>query len=218
MIKIVPNILSMSELEFAEQLAHLADFDVIDIDVAVSPFTKESTVSLKKAIDIIKNNKRLVSFHLMESNPKESIELIVSSGLDFEQIFVHQESNLSFTSLLNKALKEKIGITLKRESRVKELEFYKDYSSIQLMTGTFGGQGNEFDEQALAKSLELRDLGFDGEIGIDGGVNLNSAKDVKEYPIDRVSVGSFFHKSKNPLLDKMKLDLALNMKSVEESY
>jgi pentose-5-phosphate-3-epimerase len=55
-------------------------------------------------------------------------------------------------------------------------------------------------------------LGYTGRISIDGGVNLTSAEEIKYWEIDRVSVGSFFQKSKDAQLAYMKLQLALNLK------
>ena len=218
MIKTIPNILAWSSNDFALQLTRLADFEVIDIDITVVPFADKNTVSVKESISMLASRKLAISFHLMEVEPIDSINLILKSGLNIDQIFIHQEADLTRVEGLPRNVQEKIGITIKRETKLKDIKFYNNYSSIQLMTGIFAGQGSVFDEEALAKSLALRSMGFEGEIGIDGGVNLNTAKIIKDYPIDRVSLGSYIHKSKNPMLDIMKLNLALNMRTVEESY
>ncbi len=216
MIKIVPNILSSSNEDFTTQLSRLESFESIDIDICEAPFTLKNSVNVSTAIDLLSLCDKNLSFHLMMHNPIESLALLNKSNLKIETVFIHQESNI--VGLENQNYKFSIGITVKRESRLKDLSFYNKYNSVQLMTGTFGGQGLEFDEESLSKSLLLRDMGFTKEVGIDGGVNLNTAKIIKDYPIDRVSVGSFIHKSKNPQLDSMKLTLALNMRNIEESF
>jgi len=216
MIKIIPNILTENERDFEIQIEHLSIFPLVDIDIAVSPFTEKSSVALEKTINLIKKFSRInYTFHLMEENPEKSIQQILECNLNIDQVYIHQESNISIFKTLQSKVKKKIGITIRRESRLRAIDFYNQFGAIQLMTGVFGGQGNEFDEESLAKSLQLRDMGYEGEIGIDGGVNLQSAIIIKDYPVDRVSVGSFIRKSQNPMLDKMKLDLALNMRTVE---
>jgi len=217
MIKILPSILALDSLEFTKQLTNLSVLDEIDIDISTHPFTEKSTLNLDESLNLLQEWKKKITFHLMEENPSKSISSIIKSDLIIERIYIHQESRIKFLEDLDKNTLNKLGITIKRESWLKDVEFYKQFASVQLMTGSFGAQGNDFDEDALSKSLELRELGYEGEIGIDGGVNLRSAKIIKNYPINRVSVGSFFSKSKNVELDKMKLDLALNMQT-EEDY
>lgn len=215
MIKIVPNILSRDSSDFIKQANMLKGFSLVDIDISTTPFTDQSTISLEECIKLLSGYDFKLSFHLMVQNPEDSIKEIIESKLKIEQIFIHQESDIEFVKKLSQETKTLLGIVIKRESRLKNIEFYSSFNSIQLMTGNFGGQGAEFDEISLSKSLELREMGYVEEIGIDGGVNLKSAKIIKDYPVDRVSVGSYFHQSENLELDRMKLDLALNLKAVD---
>ena len=79
------------------------------------------------------------------------------------------------------------------------------------MTVEIGSQGGKFQEEVMEKIDELRSLGYSGVVSVDGGVNLNTAKFIKNHNINRVSVGSYFSKSNDIKLARMKLELALNM-------
>jgi len=69
---------------------------------------------------------------------------------------------------------------------------------VQIMTVEPGEQGHVFLPEQLKKIQELRAIGFEGEIMIDGGVNLETILEVEKAGADVVYIGSVIWKSENP--------------------
>jgi pentose-5-phosphate-3-epimerase len=217
-IAITPNILTNDVNEFTRQLKRLKEvFNTIDLDVIRPPFIDNQTVQVSDFLKI----KEVFEFedvgvHLMVKDYMNDLNSLLKSKLSKKhvRIYVHQETNL--TDYLNIELPadwEK-NISIKAESNLKSYEFYEQFSDIQLMTIPTGFQGSKLIVEILERSRILKENFFKGVVSIDGGVNLESAAIIKDYPIDRVSVGSYFVKAEDLELAKMKLDLALNVQGL----
>lgn len=214
MIKICPAILTSDITEFERELklySEIFDFIDIDVNVKVDNFKGKVTVPIEKFLPLIEEYKEtFFNIHLMTEFPLEEIKKTVNSSI-FKNLrfIIHQESRVDkqVFSLLGR---NSLAATLEVESNLQPLSFYNQYSEVQLMTVDVGYQGTPFQLQVLEKSKELKKLGFSGVVSIDGGVNLETAKEIKKYPIDRVSVGSYFSKSKNITEDFEILNHALN--------
>lgn len=216
MIKVCPAILTEKIDEFESQLEKYSRiFDVIDIDVnvKVDNFRGKVTVTVEQFLPIlVKYPKNLFNIHLMTEFPLEEIKKTVTSPIfDNLRFVIHQESRIDnqiFTLLGRK----KIAATLEVESELETLTFYKKFSEVQIMTVDVGYQSGKFEVKALEKSMKLRMMGFEGIISIDGGVNAETGDIIREYPVDRVSVGSYFSKSTNLESDLKKLNESLGNK------
>jgi pentose-5-phosphate-3-epimerase len=217
-IAITPNILTNDVNEFTRQLKRLKEvFNTIDLDVIREPFIDNHTVSVSEFLQI----EEIFEFedlgvHLMVKDYMYDLNLLLKSRLSQKhvRIYVHQETNL--TDYLNIELPKdwEKNISLKPESNLRDYEFYQQFSDIQLMTVPTGFQGLKLIVEILERSKILKENFFKGVVSIDGGVNLQSASIIKDYPIDRVSVGSYFVKAEDLELAKMKLDLALNVQGL----
>lgn len=214
MIQITPAILTNDLLEFEAQLERYAKtVGLIDVDINVENdgFDGNLTVHLEDALELIASSEEAntvkFNLHLMVDFPSEQIEAI--NNFKFvNRVFVHQETVIE--DIEDYLMLEKRGLAIKAESSLKAIDFYSRFSEIQLMTIKTGEQGNAFKVEVLNRVEELKKLGYKGKISIDGGVNLMSADLIKRYPIDRVSVGSFFSKSIDFERDYELLDKALN--------
>ncbi|MEO6729301.1 MAG: hypothetical protein ABIM99_05235 [Candidatus Dojkabacteria bacterium] len=213
MIKICPAILTHKIEEFETQLQQYSTlFDVIDIDVnvKVDNFKGKVTVAVEDFIKLLeKYPKNFFNIHLMTESPLEEIKKAVTSTV-FKNLrfIIHQESRVD-NQIFTLLGRNKIAATLEVESILESLNFYSKYSEVQLMTVEVGYQGEGFQIKALEKAKKLREKGFKGIISIDGGVNLETAETIKKFPIDRVSVGSYFSKSSDVAGDLKKLEEAL---------
>ncbi len=215
MIKICPAILVSNKDEFLKQLEVYKEFfDCIDIDINIpgDDFEGEVTVGpLEALLCIGKNIETHFNIHLMVSNPKAVIEKFLEKECFPKnyRILIHQESK--FKDALDSYPDLDIGIVLKAESDMREIEFYNQFPEVQLMTIVTGKQGNPFIPEILYRVEWLREEGYKGTISIDGSVNLKSASFIRMFEVNRVSVGSFFSKTDQLELNLQKLTLALNM-------
>lgn len=215
MIEITPAILESELSSFRTVLAKLKDFRALDVDICLPPFTPMATVQLEQLVDEFKALKNIsLGIHLMVAHPEAELEKLKASLEQHElRLYLHQESNLKFLRTYAWPEAWRRGITIKAGSKLNDLSFYEDFDEVQLMTVEVGEQGTPFIPEVLEKCSTLRELGYQKTISIDGGVNLKTAPFINNYPLDRVSVGSYFVQSANVELAKMKLELALNMKS-----
>jgi len=216
MIKICPAILTDKIEEFEKELKEYSPlFEVIDIDVnvKVDNFKGKVTVPVEDFMHFLEMYpKNFFNIHLMTEFPLEEVKKTVSSPIfNNLRFIIHQESRIDH-QIFTLLGRNRIAATLEVESELETLQFYKKFSEVQLMTVEVGYQGSTFEIKALEKSVKLRDLGFEGLISIDGGVNSETADIIKEYPIDRVSVGSYFSKSSHIENDLKQLNDALGNK------
>jgi pentose-5-phosphate-3-epimerase len=216
MIQICPAILTDNAEDFTRQIKiYPTIFEQIDIDINIDSdgFKGMVTVDLPMIAEQSSDYASRLGFHLMVEKPEALVKELLSLKSEFKKskFYIHQES--SFTKeFLDSIPFENRCVAVQLESSTREVTFYSQFSEVQLMTVSIGFQGQKFEESALERAIWLKENGYKGKISIDGGIDLNSAKVIKNYPIDRVSVGSYFSKSENLELDKTKLNLALNIK------
>ena len=102
-----------------------------------------------------------------------------------------------------KRLKVKRGIAINPDTPVSSIINILDQIHLVTVMSVFPGfAGQKFISQSLASVKELkviresRHLNF--EIEIDGGINLETAKDAVEAGADILVAGSYVFKSRNP--------------------
>lgn len=214
MIKITPAILVSSKEQLKNELIETTKyFNQIDIDINTpnDDFEGKITVDIPTVLEEIKAYKKIeFTFHLMVSDPLPLIKIVEKSMQSSKINFIiHQESD--YKSVLEHLSAENLGICVKAESKLKEIDFYNQFKEVQLMTIVTGEQGNPFIPEVLDRVEWLKENYYKGIVSLDGSVNLQSASFIRKYEVDRVSVGSFFSKAENLVLNKQKIELALNL-------
>lgn len=200
-MEICPAILTDRINEFQAQLSLYSKyFTQIDIDINIPGDSFDGLVTPN--IDLIVNEVKKLrgikfNFHLMLSKPFW-IYKYISENLDQNiYFFLHQESDISFLDDIGSLTN--IGICIKKQTRLLTVEYYNQFSEIQLMTVEIGFQGEKFDNKVLQKAKDLRRMGYTGRLSLDGGINLESAIDIRAsgVEVNRLSVGSYFSRSKD---------------------
>lgn len=213
MFQICPAILTNNIQEFERELnAYSKYFTLIDVDINVEDdsFEGKVTAHIERIKPLIEKSTSMFNFHLMTTDPSIEISQLDTfvNSYNFKYI-IHQESNLD-KEIFTLHNKKKLGVAVKADSDLMDLDFYNKFSEIQFMTIDTGFQGNSFREEILERVNEIKEIGYLGKISIDGGINLASARFIKDYPVDRLSVGSYFSKSENIKNDLQSLENALN--------
>ena len=213
-MQINPTILTNDAQSYIEQLTRDAKFaQEIDIDVIDWQKTTGKTLSaqqsLSNSVDVVLN------FDLMMDYPSAAIDLIV---LDKRvkriiiNILSHEDIGQLFSKI--KSANKLCGISF---CEAEEYDLIKDYfaevDSVHFFTIQPGAQGNPFRPDMLEFSHSLKEDGFNGEIGVDGGVNLDTLPLICKYPVNIAVVGSAIAKSQNPDLIYQELqDLARTLR------
>jgi ribulose-phosphate 3-epimerase len=137
---------------------------------------------------------------MMLANPERHIDDVINTGA--EMISVHYESTPHVHYILQKIKRagRKAGVVLNPGTPESVIEYLlDDIDYILIMTINPGQPGQTFIEKSLEKIRNTKKLisGRNIQIEVDGGVNAEIAKNVKEAGADLIVVGGALFNS-NP--------------------
>lgn len=200
-MQINPTILTNDATSYIEQLARDAKFaKEIDIDVIDWQKTPGKTLTAEQSLD---NSVEVVlNFDLMMDHPGQAVDLIILDPR-VKRVIINILSQDDLTPLFSK-IKENNKLCGISFCEHNEYDLIKDYfskvDSVHLFTIQPGAQGNPFRSEMLEYANRLKEDGFTGDIGIDGGVNMETLPLICKYPVDIAVVGSAIVRSQNPEL------------------
>jgi len=199
MNNILPAIIAKDINELQEKINQVEGLvSWVQIDVMDGKFTPP--ITLFEPSDLKKINTKLkLEAHLMIINPELKLDEWIDSGVS--RIIVHAESTShrklhEITEELNSAGIES-GIALDLKTSVSRIEdIIPSLNVVQLMSiAEIGHYGELFDARVIPKIESLREKFPNVKIGIDGGINLESAKEVLKAGADNLAIGSTIFKS-----------------------
>ncbi len=160
-----------------------AGADVIHVDVMDGRFVPNITLG-PLVVRAVKPSTRLpVDCHLMIADPDRYIEAFARAGADWITVHVEACTHLHRTIQAIKALGVKAGAVLNPATSPSALEYVLEELDLVLVMSVnpgFGGQA--FIPSALRKIERIREMilkqGLEIPVEVDGGVNLDTIKDV----------------------------------------
>lgn len=201
-----PSILSadFSNLSAALQRIHDAGADWIHLDVMDGHFVPNITFGPKMVHDLKQNTHLPLDVHLMISEPEKYIDDFVAAGADY--LTFHLEAAVHAHRLLQriKAGGVKAGISIVPStpaSHLAELLPFLDLVLIMTVNPGFGGQSlipECLDKVRYLKSESSR-RGLPFLIAVDGGVNRETAAEVRSAGTDVFISGSAFFRAEDPI-------------------
>lgn len=204
---VIPAVNAVSFDDAREKILKAAEFsDWIHIDVVDGKFAPNKIWGNPEDLLLLKSyflNLNL-EVHLMVINPEEVIEAWLKTGL-VKRIVVHLESLNDAESTINKCkeygAEAMLAITpdtiLEKLSPAKffALSFFNSFQVLAVKPG-FAGQ--KFERSSLDKIKFLIELAPGATIEVDGGINAETAKLVKEAGADIVVSASYIFNAPNP--------------------
>ena len=197
-VKIAPSILSADFAKMGAEVASLETngADVVHCDVMDGVFVNNITFGLKMVEDIRKHTALPLDCHLMIVNPEKYVERFAKAGADI--ITVHYEAcgdKLKETLLAIKDLGVKCGAVINPNTEVKVLEDVIDVCDMVLLMSVYPGFGGQkFIPDVLPKLEQARKLiestGKDIDLEIDGGINKENVRLVKDAGANVIVAGS----------------------------
>ncbi|MFX1477867.1 MAG: ribulose-phosphate 3-epimerase [Promethearchaeota archaeon] len=176
----------------------LTNFDYIHVDVMDGKFVGTKNLNLN-AFRILKTRyKEPIIAHLMVVDPINYIE----ETIEFLDIFIfHFEIDEDINEIVYKikSCGKKVGIAINPETKISEIVQYMDKLDIILVMSVHPGHsGQKFITESIEKinSLSRYKEKFDFLIDVDGGVNLDNAKTLKNADI--LSSASTILEADNP--------------------
>lgn len=213
MIEITPAILTSSGEELKELLLKYSSlgFKSVDIDIQEEGFVSTPTITYQDAIEVVKElaselESVDIGWDLKLKTPSDAVLKLKEAFSQNIRIYIYTNAEIEDIERNGKIIR--LGV-LGNESLPTSNEL-DNIPEIQLMTIKEEKQGSTLDPCLLARSMELRTLGFRGIISVDGGVNLDTADLISLYPVSRVSVGSYLQSSSDVESSYKELEDAFN--------
>ena len=200
-IKISPSILSADFSKLGAEIIALenAGADYIHIDVMDGHFVPNITIGPEVIKRLRPVTKLTFDVHLMISPVNNFIKDFAEAGADIITFHPEATENVSKTIHLIKKLGKKVGISLKPKSQLNLIENHlEEIDLILIMSVEPGFGGQKFMDEVLNKMKKIRSLvnkkKLNIDIEIDGGINFDNSKKVKEYGANILVSGSTIFK------------------------
>jgi len=196
-MKLIPTINEESFEEIKRKIEIITPFtDWIQIDVCNNTFAPRMTWNNPQDLLTIDTNLN-IEIHLMIENPENVLDEWYKIP-QVKRMIIHYEATDNVEKNIEIAQKygKELGLAIGPETSWELLTKYFDrINFIQLLAVNPGLAGQEFNLRILDKIKTLKENKNNVIIEIDGGVNLNVAKLVKEAGANIINSSSFIFKN-----------------------
>lgn len=200
-----PSVLScdFANVQRDVEMINNSSADWFHVDVMDGVFVPNISFGFPVIKAIKKHAKKPLDVHLMIQHPDQYIEEFAEAGADILTVHIEACTHLHRTLNAIKAAGMKVGVAVNPHTPVSVLEEVIDSIDLVLIMSVnpgFGGQ--KFIESAVAKVKKLNKLKEEFNPGliieVDGGVNLETGKQLVDAGATALVAGSFVFKSENP--------------------
>ena len=190
-MKIATSILNAKDRKESIIKLNNTNTDYIHIDVMDNIFVPNYQLPIKEVNELISLTQKKFDIHLMVENPLSYIKELNFQNID--SITFHIEIKKDINELI-KIIKEKnikVGLAIKPNTEVNTLDNYLDkVDKILVMSVEPGFGGQKFIENTPSRIKEIKNKNNSILIEVDGGINNETIKDIKDIA-DIAVVGSY---------------------------
>lgn len=217
MAKILPSIFGADILRLKDEIHFLEEeqTEILHVDLMDGTYVSNIAFGPNQIAAMKKASSMIFDVHMMLANPERHIDDVINTGA--EMISVHYESTPHVHYIIQKIKKagRKAGVVLNpgvpglSTTPGSVIEYLlDDIDYILLMTINPGQPGQTFIHKSLEKIRNTKKMisGRDIQIEVDGGVNLDNVKQVKEAGADLIVVGgALFNKQPHESYQALKI-------------
>ena len=197
-MKISPSMLACDFSQMGNEIKKISSLgaDYIHMDTMDGNFVP----NISFGPDVVKTLKKFsnVPFdvHLMIDRPDKYIKQFAEAGANIITFHLESNCNILETIKLIKNYKIKAGLSIKPNTPAKKIiPYLNDIDLTLVMTVEPGFGGQKFMENQLEKTKAIRKHSKNVLIEIDGGVNGETIKKIKKYPVDICVAGTYIFKA-----------------------
>ena len=177
--------------------------DYIHVDMMDGIFVENSNFTVQDLKKMFKNTKKKLDVHMMVCSPNKYVKDFAKMP-NVEYLTLHCESHRRPIDVINmiRHTPLKVGLAINPETKVSHIvPLLNHLDQVLVMSVKPGKGGQKFMEEILYKIETLKELreqnGYHYVINVDGGINEETAKLVKEAGADMVVSGSYVCKSED---------------------
>jgi ribulose-phosphate 3-epimerase len=203
---VAPSVLSadFANLERDVKMINDSNAEWLHIDIMDGVFVPNISFGLPVTQAIAKHCTKVMDVHLMIVQPDQYISAFKEAGAQILTVHYEACTHLHRTIQKIKAEGMKAGVALNPHTPVGVLEdVLQDLDLVLVMSVNPGFGGQTFIPRTIEKVKTLKrmilDCGSQTLIEIDGGVNAENAKTLKDAGADIVVAGNFVFKHNDPL-------------------
>lgn len=137
--------------------------------------------------------------HLMYQRPMDYLDQLIK--MKPRMVIVHNEADMHHMHFVAELHKENIlvGLAILQDTPVEyAYQIMHSFDHVLVFSGHLGYHGGVADMRLLDKVKKIREHHFEAEIGWDGGIDADNAKELIEAGVNVLNVGGFIQKSQNP--------------------
>ncbi|WP_058911380.1 ribulose-phosphate 3-epimerase [Entomohabitans teleogrylli] len=194
MAQILPSVFGANLLRLQDEIQFLENeqTEILHVDLMDGTYVSNIAFGPNQIAAMKKASTMTFDVHMMLANPERHIDDVIKTGA--EMISVHYESTPHVHFILQKIKKagRKAGVVLNPGTPESVLEYLlDDIDYILIMTINPGQPGQTFIEKSIEKIKNTKKMiaGRNIKIEVDGGVNIDIAKKVKQAGADLIVVG-----------------------------
>jgi ribulose-phosphate 3-epimerase len=209
---ISPSLLSADFLNLGRdvEMVNQSEADWFHLDIMDGVFVPNISYGLPIVSQIKKIATKPLDVHLMIVQPERYIEAFHKAGADILTVHLEASTHLHRTLQQIKSYGMKAGVALNPHTAINQLEdIIQDIDVVLIMSVNPGFGGQSFIPHALKKVEQLKKMIIANNssciIEVDGGVNLETGKQLIEAGADALVAGSFVFQSTDPQLTIQKL-------------
>lgn len=202
---IAPSLLScdFANVQRDVEMINDSEADWFHIDVMDGVFVPNISFGFPVIAAMNRHAKKPLDVHAMIVNPDQYVEEFAKCGAEYLTVHYEACTHLQRTIHHIKDNGMKAGVALNPHTPVNVLkEVVEELDLVLIMSVNPGFGGQKFIQNAINKVQELRSIidnsNSSAIIEVDGGVNLETGKQLIDAGADALVAGSFVFKSDNP--------------------